>query len=79
MMVVDVQIGATFKPGTPRLLFEMPFPERNPGDPDRYAVSPDAKRFLVTTTVQSEGTAAVAPFQVILNWPELVTAKTTGR
>ena len=35
MMVVDVETGAAFKAGTPRVLFEMPFIERGAGNPAR--------------------------------------------
>ena len=71
MMVVDVETGAAFKAGTPRVLFEMPFVERLAGNPTRYAVSLDAKRFLVMTTVPEDEAIAgrsVPPFQVVLNW-----------
>ena len=71
MMVVDVETGAAFKAGTPRVLFEMPFIERGEGNPARYAVSFDAKRFLVMTTVPEDEAIAgrsVPPFQVVLNW-----------
>jgi Tol biopolymer transport system component len=76
MMVVNVEAGDTFTAGTPRVLFEMPFAERQTGDPSRFTVSPDAKRFLVTTTVGSAEAPASPPFQVVINWPELV--KTAG-
>jgi hypothetical protein len=69
MMVVDVELGATFKPGTRRVLFEMPLPDRAPGDPDRSGVTPDAQRFLVLTTATSEkGAVSTPPITVVLNW-----------
>jgi Tol biopolymer transport system component len=66
LMAVPVEFEPTFKPGTPRLLFQMPLPESTVGDPSRYAVTPDGERFLVTTTE----TAALddPPVHVILNW-----------
>ena len=54
MMVVDVELGTAFTASTPRVLFEMPLPDRAPDDPDRFGVSPDAQRFLVLTTAEGE-------------------------
>ena len=71
MMVVDVETGAAFRAGTPRVLFEMPFVERFAGNPARYAVSLDGKRFLVATTVPDDEATigrSVPPFQVVLDW-----------
>jgi len=68
MIVVDVDIGATFKAGVPRVLFEMPMPERRPGDPARFIVSPDARRFLVLTTVPGDTAPVIPPLNVVLNW-----------
>jgi len=71
MMAVDVELGAAFKAGTPRVLFEMPLPDRAPGDPDRFGVSPDAQRFLVLTTAEGEkGAAAAPPMTVVLNYAQ---------
>jgi hypothetical protein len=67
MMVVPVETGARFSAGAPRLLFEMPQPERNPGDPARYVVSPDARRFLILTT--APGDEPTTTLNVVLNWP----------
>jgi len=58
MMAVDVQTGATFRTGTPRMLFEKVSSD--------YDVAPDGRRFLMlkpaaTTTDSSE-------LHVILNW-----------
>jgi Tol biopolymer transport system component len=78
MMVVDVETGAAFKPGAPRVLFELPFVERPFANPARYAVSADAKRFLVTTTVpgdEATGGRSVPPFQVVLNWMPSLTSR----
>ena len=70
MMVVAVQAGKTFKAGAPCVLFEMPQPERDLGDPPRYGVTPGGQRFLVITTGQGE--AAVGPTEIIVvqNWSE---------
>ena len=54
MMAVPVDAGATFTPGAPRVLFDMPLPERVPGDPSRFGVTPDGERFLVVTTAPTE-------------------------
>ena len=71
MMVVDVELGATFKAATPRVLFEMPLPERTAGDPARYAVTPDAQRFLVLTTAEGEtGATTTPPITVVLNYAQ---------
>ena len=40
MMVVAVEADAACTAGTHRVLFEMPMPERVPGDPSRFIVSP---------------------------------------
>ena len=58
MMAVDVETGAVFRAGTPRMLFEKVSSD--------YDVAPDGRRFLmlkpaVTTTDSSE-------LHVILNW-----------
>jgi len=71
MMVADVELGATFKAGTPRVLFEMPLPDRAPDNPDRFGVTPDAQRFLVLTTATGEkGAASTPPITVVLNWAQ---------
>jgi len=68
LMIADVEMGTTFKAGTPRLLVEMPLPERSAGDPSRFAVTPDGKRFLVITTDAPASAAAPSPIEVVLNW-----------
>jgi eukaryotic-like serine/threonine-protein kinase len=68
MMVVDVELGATFKASAPRVLFEMPLPESTFGDPSRYGVTPDAQRFLVLTAAEEK--AAAAPIHVVLNYAQ---------
>jgi eukaryotic-like serine/threonine-protein kinase len=66
MMVVDVQTGKTFRASKPRVLYESRFPERTPGDPARFAVTPDGERFLVT--VPAEDASRKSRFQVVVNW-----------
>ncbi len=71
MMVVDVELGAAFKAGTPRVLFEIPLPDRAPDDPGRFGVSPDAQRFLVLTTAEgASGAAATPQIMVVLNYAQ---------
>jgi hypothetical protein len=52
------------------VLFEMPMPERDPGDPSRYGVAPDAQRFLVLTTAEEKGAASAQPITVVLNYAQ---------
>ena len=68
LMVSAVEAGETFKPGTPRMLFEMSQPERDLGDPSRYGVTPDGQRFLVVTTGQGEAGAGSPQIIVVQNW-----------
>ncbi len=79
MMVVAVEAGATFTVGTPRVLFEMPMPERDPGNPSRFIVSPDAKRFLVLTTAPSDDARTTLPLNVVLNWTGTVVSKSATK
>ena len=66
MIAVEVELGTAFKAGTPRVLFEMPLALSGADDPSRYAVTPDAQRFLVLTTEKAE--ASTSPVTVVLNW-----------
>jgi hypothetical protein len=50
----------------------MPMPERSPGDPARFIVSPDATRFLVLTNAPTDATPVTPPLTVILNWTTLM-------
>jgi dipeptidyl aminopeptidase/acylaminoacyl peptidase len=62
LFAVDVPPGATFEPGTPRLLFKMPsdtISVRN-----SYIPSRDGQRFLVNMTIE----AAVPAINVDLDW-----------
>jgi Tol biopolymer transport system component len=71
MMVVAFELAPTFKPGVPRVLFEIPLPARDPGEPSRYGVSPDGKRFLVLTTDRPTASPPV-PFHLVSNWRSLL-------
>jgi eukaryotic-like serine/threonine-protein kinase len=68
MMVVPVETGETFNAGTPRVLFAMPQPERDLGDPSRYSVMPDGQRFLIVTTGQGEASVGSTEIIVVQNW-----------
>jgi Tol biopolymer transport system component len=69
MMAADVELGSAFKAGTPRVLFEMPLAQTALDDPSRYAVTPDAQRFLVLTTAEEKG-ATQPPLTVVLNYAQ---------
>jgi hypothetical protein len=58
MMAVDVETGATFRAGMPRLLFE-----KASGD---YDVAPDGRRFLMLKPAAAS--ADTSELHVILNW-----------
>jgi Tol biopolymer transport system component len=62
MMVVDVETGATFRAGTPKMLFEKP---------GTYDVSADGKRFLM---IKPDTGAQGQPgeMQIVVNWFEEV-------
>ena len=68
MMVVSVSTDQTFEAGTPRVLFQTALPERTPGDPSRYAVSADGKRFLITAPAPTADEAEAPEIHVIVNW-----------
>jgi serine/threonine protein kinase/Tol biopolymer transport system component len=71
MMAADVELGSAFNAGTPRVLFEMPLAETAPDDPSRYAVTPDAQRFLVlTTAAEQKGADSTPPITVVLNYAQ---------
>jgi len=60
LMAVDVESGASFRPGAPRLLFDKP---------GMYDVSPDGKRFLMTRRAGAEQ-GPPPEIRVVLNWFE---------
>ena len=72
MMVVAFELAPTFKPGAPRVLFEIPLIARDPGDPSRYGVSPDGKRFLVLTTDRRPGPPPPVIGHLVSNWRSLL-------
>ena len=67
---IDLATGAT---GTPRLLFEGPYPD-NPGwtRPRSYDVTPDGERFLMTRLSGKQPQPRIA---VVLNWFDELRAK----
>ena len=58
VMAVDVTLGAEFRPGVPRALFQLP--SATSWDP-----APDGKRFLVAMPTTEQGRT---PITVVLNW-----------
>jgi len=62
-MVVEIDPGAVFRSGTPKLLFSY-------GDPlTTYDVSPDGKRFLMPKS-GAEGEGAATQVHIVLEWFE---------
>jgi Tol biopolymer transport system component len=61
LMVVDIDIGSSFKPGVPRRLFANPAATVS----IPVNVAPDGKRFLI---VQQQQASRTTPFTVLLNW-----------
>ena len=70
MMAVNVETESSFEAGTPRVLFETPLPERLVGDPARYAVSRDGRRFLITAPAPGADTLDSPEIHVVVNWFE---------
>jgi serine/threonine-protein kinase len=54
IMAVPVAAGETFSPGQPRVLFEAPWYEADPGAPN-YDVSLDGQRFLLVLPARPDG------------------------
>jgi serine/threonine protein kinase/Tol biopolymer transport system component len=52
MMVVEVRTGPSFQAGTPRLLFEGPFPALGGSFWSNYDVTADARRFLMVESTE---------------------------
>jgi len=67
----DTKLGRDVEAGVPRVLFEMPLPESDPGDPSRYAVTPDGKRFLVLTTAADAATLPAPPITIVEHWQQM--------
>jgi serine/threonine-protein kinase len=72
---VDVATSPTFKPGTPRVLFNDRFRSQAPA-PD-YDVSPDGKRFLMLSMPEG-GSPSLAQINIVLNWFEEVQQKVSA-
>lgn len=53
-MAVPVTLGQAFTAGTPRLLFETPYYEGDPGSPN-YDVAPDDQRFVMVLPATTGG------------------------
>jgi hypothetical protein len=58
LMAVDVETGAAFRAGTPKMLFEKVSSD--------YDVHPDGKRFLMLKP--SSSTADASELHIIVNW-----------
>ena len=61
IMAADVKLGATFDPGVPRQLFQLP--GRLAGE--RFAITADAQRFLVPLVPQAQDRPMLT---TVLNW-----------
>ena len=70
-MSVPVETGASFKAGTPRVLFKGEYIVGN-GDRTQYSVTPDGQRFLMIKDARAKPGSAPPPEQinVVLNWTE---------
>ena len=66
MMVVTVETAPTFKPSTPRMLFEAAYSYVIGTRIRSYDVSPDGRRFLMVQPEQ----ASVTQLNVVINWFE---------
>jgi hypothetical protein len=62
LMAVEVKSGAGFESGAPKALFDLRGIKAIGGN---YAVSADARKFLVMTSIEE---ASAAPFIVVHNW-----------
>jgi hypothetical protein len=72
MLVVDVQTAATFRAGSPRVLFEGQYASVPWGEAD-YDVSPDDQRLLMikaATALEPASTATPSSMVLVLNWFE---------
>jgi hypothetical protein len=64
MMVVEVRSNPVFQAGTPRLLFDGPFPALDGSFWSNYDVTPDARRFMMVES--TEGLSS--RLNVALHW-----------
>jgi Tol biopolymer transport system component len=73
MMAVPTKIGTgtnpSFEPGAPQMLFEAPMLAHYGGSVGAYDVTPDGKRFLLTTVADVAGASTV--LDVVVNWDKL--------
>ena len=60
-MAVEVQTGAAFSAGTPKMLLEKAGP---------YDVAPDGRRFLIVKAQPSPGQGQQNELQAVVNWLE---------
>ncbi|MGH9785558.1 MAG: TolB family protein [Terriglobia bacterium] len=69
MMVVEIATQPTFRPGTPRMLFERPELQSGaqPGPRADYDVSPDGQRFLMLKAGEQQQ-QSLTQIHVVLNW-----------
>ena len=70
MMSVPVETGASFKAGTPRVLFKGEYVA--PVNRTQYSVTPDGGRFLMIKDAGAKPDSAALPQQIniVLNWIE---------
>ena len=61
MMAVDIETEPRFTAGTPRVLFEAPFPVSTDFD-----ITPDGQRFLMLRMGEQEA----GQINIVLNWHE---------
>jgi hypothetical protein len=54
LVAVPVTLGRSFTAGTPRLLFEVPYYEGDPGSPN-YDVAADDQRFIIVLPATTGG------------------------
>jgi hypothetical protein len=72
MMVVAVEPGATFRVGTPRVLFEGDYlPESDTQGAHNYDVTRDGQRFvMIAPTERRAGEETRARIVVVQNWDQ---------
>ncbi|MEO8097975.1 MAG: protein kinase [Acidobacteriota bacterium] len=71
LMSVDVRTGTTFNATEPRVLFSPPGNMIFSTSGHMYAMSSDAKRFLLRESLNTSSTE-LEPLYLILNWPSLL-------
>jgi hypothetical protein len=68
MMSVPIEPGATFKAGTPQVIFTGQYATPQTGR--QYSVSPDGRRFLMIKDAAGDAEAPPPQINVVLNWFE---------